>query len=185
MKIGNMKRQYKVFWVVYALLLLYVVADAIWERNEGMGHKHETVYDTIAVYDTIPYYHPVPRDSVVIRYVTATLPAAHDTGTDDGVPQEAVCDTTASDSARVVVPITQKVYETPDYRAYVSGYQAVLDSCFVRRQQWVVEPRPPDEPSRWGLSVGTGVSWTPEGMRPSMFVGVTYTFKRFRLSFYK
>ena len=174
-----MKRQYTFFWVVYALLLLLVVADAIWDRNRESGHKYETVYDTISVYDTIPYYHPVPRDSVVIRYVTATLPAAPDTEADDDVPQKAVCDTTASDSVRAVVPITQKVFETPDYRAYVSGYRATLDSCFVRRQQWVIEPRPPDKTSRWGLSAGTGVAWTPEGIRPSMFVGVTYTFKRF------
>lgn len=180
-----MKRFVNYFCGAFAVLCFTIASICFYNAVIRTGGKHETVYDTIAVYDTIPYYHPVPRDSVVIRYVTATLPAAHDTGTDDGVPQEAVCDTTASDSARVVVPITQKVYETPDYRAYVNGYQAVLDSCFVRRQQWVVEPRPPDEPSRWGLSVGTGVSWTPEGMRPSMFVGVTYTFKRFRLSFYK
>lgn len=180
-----MKRFVNYFCGAFAVLCFTIASICFYNAVIRTGGKHETVYDTIAVYDTIPYYHPVPRDSVVIRYVTATLPAAHDTGTDDDVPQEAVCDTTASDSARVVVPITQKVYETPDYRAYVSGYQAVLDSCFVRRQQWVVEPRPPDEPSRWGLSVGTGVSWTPEGMRPSMFVGVTYTFKRFRLSFYK
>lgn len=180
-----MKRQHILFWAVYALLLLLVVAEGVWDRDKSAGAKHETVYDTIAVYDTIPYYHPVPRDSVVIRYVTVTLPAAHDTGTDDDVPQEAVCDTTVSDSARVVVPITQKVYSTPDFTAYVSGYQASLDSFNIYRQHYLLEPRPPDKTSRWGLSVGTGVSWTPEGMRPSMFVGVTYTFKRFRLSFYK
>lgn len=129
-----MKRQFRLFWVVYALLLLLVVAEGVWDRDKSTGAKYETVYDTIAVYDTIPYYHPVPRDSVVVRYVTATLPAAHNTEADDDVPQEAVCDTTASDSARVVVPITQKVYSTPDFTAYVSGYQASLDSFNIYRQ---------------------------------------------------
>lgn len=180
-----MNRFINIFCAAFAVLCFVVASICFYNVAIATGHKHETVYDTIAVYDTIPYYLPVPRDSVVIRYVTATLPAAHDSIPAEDAPEDAVCEKAASDSARVVVPIMQKVYETPDYRAYVSGYQAVLDSCFVFRQQWVVEPRPPDEPSRWGLSVGTGVSWTPEGMRPSMFVGVTYTFKRFRLSFYK
>lgn len=180
-----MKRFVNYFCGAFAVLCFTIASICFYNAVIRTGGKHETVYDTIAVYDTIPYYHPVPRDSVVIRYVTATLPAAHDTGTDDDVPQEAVCDTTVSDSARVVVPITQKVYSTPDFTAYVSGYQASLDSFNIYRQHYLLEPRPPDKTSRWGLSVGTGVSWTPEGMRPSMFVGVTYTFKRFRLSFYK
>lgn len=174
-----MKRQYRLFWTVYALLLLLVVAEDVWDRDKSAGAKHETVYDTIPWFDTIPYYLPVPRDSVVIRYVTATLPAAHDSITADDVPGDAVCENAASDSARVVVPITQKVYCTPDFTAYVSGYQVSLDSFNIYRQHYLLEPRPPDKTSRWGLSAGTGVAWTPDGLRPALFVGVTYTFKRF------
>lgn len=161
------------------MLLLLVVAEDVWDRDKSAGAKHETVYDTVPWFDTIPYYLPVPRDSVVIRYVTATLPAAHDSITADDVPEDAVCEKAVSDSARVVVPITQKVYSTPDFTAYVSGYQASLDSFNIYRQHYQLEPRPPDKTNRWGLSAGTGVTWTPDGLRPALFVGVTYTFKRF------
>lgn len=161
------------------MLLLLVVAEDVWDRDKSAGAKHETVYDTVPWFDTIPYYLPVPRDSVVIRYVTATLPATHDSITADDVPEDAVCEKAVSDSARVVVPITQKVYSTPDFTAYVSGYQASLDSFNIYRQHYQLEPRPPDKTSRWGLSAGTGVAWTPDGLRPALFVGVTYTFKRF------
>lgn len=175
-----MKRFVNILCCVGAVLFL--LAAALCYHNAAKvsaGVKHETVYDTIPWFDTIPYYLPVPRDSVVIRYVTATLPAAHDSITADDAPEDAVCEKVASDSARVVVPITQKVYCTPDFTAYVSGYQASLDSFNIYRQHYQLEPRPPDKTSRWGLSAGTGVAWTPDGLRPALFVGVTYTFKRF------
>ena len=39
----------------------------------------------------------------------------------------------AEDSATVAVPITRKVYQTPDYRAVVSGFRPNLDSMEVYR----------------------------------------------------
>lgn len=174
-----MKRFVNILCCIGAVLFILAAALCYHEAKVSAGAKHETVYDTIPWFDTIPYYLPVPRDSVVIRYVTATLPAAHDSITADDVPEDAVCEKVASDSARVVVPITQKVYSTPDFTAYVSGYRASLDSFNIYRQHYLLEPRPPDKTSRWGLSAGTGVAWTPDGLRPALFVGVTYTFKRF------
>lgn len=174
-----MKRFVNILCCIGAVLFLLAAALCYHEAKVSVGAKSETVYDTVPWFDTIPYYLPVPKDSVVIRYVTATLPAAHDSITADDVPEDAVCEKAASDSARVVVPITQKVYCTPDFTAYVSGYQASLDSFNIYRQHYLLEPRPPDKTSRWGLSAGTGVAWTPDGLRPALFVGVTYTFKRF------
>lgn len=174
-----MKKIVNILCCIGAVLFLLAAALCYHEAKVSAGAKYETVYDTVPWFDTIPYYLPVPKDSVVIRYVTATLPAAHDSITADDVPEDAVCEKAASDSARVVVPITQKVYCTPDFTAYVSGYQASLDSFNIYRQHYLLEPRPPDKTSRWGLSAGTGVAWTPDGLRPALFVGVTYTFKRF------
>lgn len=169
----------KQFFTILACICLFIGGFCLGIALNPEGYKHETVYDTLTVIDTVPYYHPVPRDSTVIRYVTVTLPAAHDTGTADCVPREAACDTLSSDSVRAQVPITQKVYSTSDYTAYVSGYRASLDSIDIYRMQYSLEPRPPDKSSRWGLSAGTGVAWTPEGLKPALFVGISYTFKRF------
>lgn len=174
-----MKKIVNILCCIGAVLFLLAAALCYHEAKVSAGAKYETVYDTIPWFDTIPYYLPVPRDSVVIRYVTATLPAAHDSITADDVPEDAVCEKAASDSARVVVPITQKVYSTPDFTAYVSGYRASLDSIDIYRMLYSLEPRPPDKTSRWGLSAGTGVAWTPNGLKPALFVGVSYTFKRF------
>ena len=170
-----MKRFLNILCCIGAVLFLLAAALCYHEAKVSVGVKSETVYDTVPWFDTIPYYLPVPKDSVVIRYVTATLPAAHDSVPADDDPEEAM----AADSVRVEIPITQKVYSTPDYTAYVSGYRASLDSFNIYRQHYLLEPRPPDKTSRWGLSAGTGVAWTPDGLRPALFVGVTYTFKRF------
>lgn len=170
-----MKRFVNILYCIGAVLFLLAAALCYHEAKVSAGAKYETVYDTIPVFDTIPYYLPVPKDSVVIRYVTATLPAAHDSIPADDDPEEAM----AGDSVRVEIPITQKVYSTPDYTAYVSGYRASLDSVDIYRMQYSLEPRPPDKSSRWGLSAGTGVAWTPNGLKPALFVGVSYTFKRF------
>lgn len=170
-----MKRFVNILCCIGAVLFLLAAALCYHEAKVSAGAKYETVYDTVPWFDTIPYYLPVPRDSVVIRYVTATLPAAHDSVSADDAPEEAM----VGDSVRVVVPITQKVYSTPDYTAYVSGYRASLDSIDIYRMQYSLEPRPPNKTSRWGLSAGTGVAWTPNGLKPALFVGVSYTFKRF------
>ena len=170
-----MKRFLNILCCIGAVLFLLAAALCYHEAKVSVGAKHETVYDTIPWFDTIPYYLPVPKDSVVIRYVTVTLPAAHDSVPADDDPDEAM----ATDSVRVEMPITQKVYSTPDYTAYVSGYRASLDSIDIYRMQYSLEPRPPDKTSRWGLSAGTGVAWTPNGLKPALFVGVSYTFKRF------
>lgn len=170
-----MKRFVNILCCIGTVLFLLAAALCYHEAKVSVGAKYETVYDTIQWFDTIPYYLPVPKDSVVIRYVTATLPAAHDSVPADDDPDEAM----AADSVTVEIPITQKVYSTPDYTAYVSGYRASLDSIDIYRMQYSLEPRPPDNTSRWGLSAGTGVVWTPDGLRPALFVGVTYTFKRF------
>ena len=169
------ERYFNILCCIGAVLFLLAAALCYHEAKVSVGAKYETVYDTIPWFDTIPYYLPVPKDSVVIRYVTATLPAAHDSVPADDDPDEAM----AGDSVRVEIPITQKVYSTPDYTAYVSGYRASLDSMDIYRMQYSLEPRPPDKTSRWGLSAGTGVAWTPNGLKPALFVGVSYTFKRF------
>ena len=151
-----MKKIVNILCCIGALLFLLAAALCYHEAKVSAGAKYETVYDTVPWFDTIPYYLPVPKDSVVIRYVTATLPAAHDTETADDVPEDTVCTAMVNDSVRVEIPITQKVYSTPDYTAYVSGYRASLDSFYIYREHYVLEPRPPDKPKPPKVVVSIG-----------------------------
>lgn len=142
--------------------------------------------DTLTVIDTIPYYKPVPRDSVVIRYITETLPAVsphEDRPTGQGQNSEQSDSTEVTvpsvpdDSVKVQIPITQKRYETDRYRAYVSGYRPSLDSLFIFPERQVVRIR--EKPRRWHVGVQAGYGVTPAGFQPYIGVGVSYDFLSF------
>lgn len=102
----------------------------------------------------------------------------------------------------VMVPILQKVYQSPDYRAWVSGYNAALDSIeiypktvtvnnFVKPRKWSlsvesmygIKPFGVDLsaqvgyqfiPDRWGATLEAGYSFTGGGAEPFVGVGVSY-----------
>ena len=38
---------------------------------------YDVIRDTVIYNDTIPYYKPIPKDSLVVRYRTYTLPVAN------------------------------------------------------------------------------------------------------------
>jgi len=131
------------------------------------GGKGLVYEDTVEYVDTVPFYYPVPKDSVVIRYVTESLPVADVREVDFPIK---------SDSVRVEIPITQKVYEGNQYKAYVSGYSQSLDSVFVYPSTQVIRIR--DEPKRFSFGLSVGYGMTPKGFQP--FVGLSATYNLFR-----
>lgn len=144
--------------------------------GSGRQNSDGAMADTTNVYDTIRVYKPVPRDSAVIRYITQTVPTEE--GTEDMKPDGAepmpgiTVEITSGDSAKVNVPITQKRYETEDYRAYVSGYQPSLDSLFITKPTQIV--RITEKPSRWGIGISAGYGIGTKGLSPYIGVGVVY-----------
>lgn len=138
------------------------------------GMEYKTVRDTVLKVDTVPYYMPVPKDSIVVRYITRALPTA-----------KAEADTTAvADSASVVVPITRKMYEGEDYKAYISGWEARLDSIFVYPKTSIVtetvreSKRPPD---KWhiGVTAGYGCGIRSGQGEPFIGIGISYSLLSF------
>lgn len=79
------------------------------------------------------------------------------------------------DSVDVLVPITQKVYEDSTYRAYVSGFNASLDSIFVhRRTEYITSTKVvKSKPKRFSIGVQAGYGITPKGFQPYIGVGVS------------
>lgn len=172
---------------LFILVLGMLLGATVIARLFPNSRLHNTVCDavvcdTTTVYDTIRVYKPVPRDSVVVRYVTQVVEVtraeeqptiAEESEQEPSITVEA----TSSDSVRVNVPITQKVYETEDYRAYVSGYQPSLDSLLFLRPTQVVRIR--EKPKRWGVGVQVGYGFTPQGAQPYIGVGISYNLFRF------
>ena len=122
----------KIVFIIVAVVLVSMIAGYAGYRIAAVPQY--TVSDTVRteVVDTIPYYEPVAKDSTVVRYVTRYL-AVLPQGTTERDTTAAKDSTMMQDSVAVTVPITQKKYETEDYRAYVSGCEAQLDSIFVKR----------------------------------------------------
>lgn len=147
-------------------------------------HNMETSVhsDTVRteVIDTIPYFKPVPKDSVVVRYVTKALPVssrenseARDTEMVAMLSQH----TGHGDSVAVEIPITQKKYETDEYRAYVSGFEPNLDSIFVYQKtinEKVVSTQVHTKQPRLGVGVTTGVGYGVIHKKPDAYIGIGF-----------
>lgn len=166
-------------FLVYALVGVLLCLN-VYQCHRGKQSPSLGVYtDTLTVYDTIPYYKPVPRDSVVLRFITEKLPSS-EPKTSETVPnlQDSVQNfgkTVPEDSVTVQIPITQKRYETDTYRAYVSGYRPTLDSLFITQPRQVVQIK--QKPKRWsvGIQAGYGVTLTQTPQfAPYIGIGVSY-----------
>ena len=166
-----------------------------------MRRESIAVSDTtrVTIFDTIPYPMPVPKDSLVIRYITEKLPVS--TGTENfstknndfstgnsNIAQENITGNgnispdNIPDSVAVEIPITQKVYEDSLYRAYVSGYRPNLDSLIIFPRHDITTVTngytyPKSRQKRWGIGIHVGygmtMSRTPQ-FTPYIGFGISY-----------
>lgn len=121
----------------------------------------DTIVHRDTVVDTVEYRQPVPIDSIVLRYVPIKLPVA---------------DTVRADSVYVEVPIQQKEYKDSTYRAWVSGFNAKLDSIQIYQRTITVTQHIRAPYRRWGLGlqVGAGYSGTDKKISPYIGIGISY-----------
>lgn len=176
-------------WVVGIIFILSVALNVYHFATESSSSAITSDTTRVTVYDTIPFIKPKPKDSVVIRYVTERLPIVDK---EDNFLNN-ITDTTAMgapDSANVVLPITQKVYEDSTYKAYVSGYKPNLDSIFFYPKTEVQTiTNKVDDKSRWSISVslGYGLTLTKQPtFAPVASVNISYnlyTFPKLRKKF--
>lgn len=180
-------------WIMAVVLMLALIKVPK-DYQDYKGYNGFAEADTVTVYDTIPCYKPILKDSTVIRYVTVKLPKS-DSKLSENVKKlpKSVLDsrdsvghfgknapdinvTSTPDSADVVIPITQKVYGDSMYRAWVSGYEARLDSFHVyRRTEYVtIREKEPEKRFSWGFQAGLGM--TPKGLLPYVGAGATIKF---------
>lgn len=187
-------------FMLVGLVLGGIIGYGVFGRSKATDYVSER--DTSTYIDTIPYYQPVPKDSMVIKYVTRTLPVKRrDSSTTNKTDTSFAKNSRAAvlrlhsaehvqaqlcsrlhedvaqnnderDSAAVVIPITQKRYENEDYRAYVSGYEPNLDSIFVFPKTTVIHERSYKPPNKWHIGVQCGVGYTFKSKQFEPFIGV-------------
>ena len=154
-------------------------------RNARQPEGRIIERDTIVTYDTIAYLHPVPKDSVVLRYVTRHLAVVRadssqyidksDTISPGNYAQN--WENFIRDSADVEIPITQKRYYSDEYVAYVSGYEPSLDSIKVYPRTTLIRERSYKPPNKFhiGLNAGYGYGIKSKTFEPYVGVGISYS----------
>ena len=171
-------------WVL-VLFLIVVVGGVGFVCGVGFCRFSvgEAVRDTVVerVVDSVP----VVRDSVVVRVVERTLvrdeAESHEAKL-RGTVAEDIGNTLrggSGDSVRVAVPISQMVYEGEDYKAYVSGFEARLDSIFVDRRTVTVTKSVCRKPPRVSVGIVGGVGYGVLHRQADCFVGVGVSWRLF------
>lgn len=153
--------------VVIALALI-AVAFLLGRRSVKPEIVDIHTTDTVVVRDTVRETVLVPKVRYLTRVDTVLLKVPGDTVE---VP--------------VLVPISRKVYEGEDYRAVVSGFRASLDTLDIFRKTQTVtntvvqRVEVPGKPKRWGIGVSAGYALTPQGVKPYIGAGISYSFITF------
>lgn len=129
--------------LVIALPLLY---------KGGCEPKSEPKNDTIYIHDTIRIVEPTPTEEDVVRHDTAAFPMVEElerndkneskcvemSSVDESNDSDSLDNSLYNDSAKVVIPITERTYKDSTYKAVVRGYNPELVSLDIYRQQTTV-----------------------------------------------
>lgn len=156
--------------VVIAVIALALIAVAFLLGRRSVKPEIVEIQrtDTVVVRDTVRETVLVPKIRYLTRVDTVLLKVPGDTVE---VP--------------VLVPISRKVYEGEDYRAVVSGFRASLDTLDIFRKTQTVtntvvqRVEVPGKPKRWGIGVSAGYALTPQGVKPYIGAGISYSFITF------
>lgn len=164
---------------VFAIALIMCIASFVVGRmsktsDYPVGHAEEVV-NRIDEVKEVSDIAPATRDSIVVKYqyvsVPLTLPPE-----DSIIGRSIVSDiavVVSGDTAQLQIPISQKVYESEDYRAYISGYHAQMDSIFIKQRTTTIKLREPYQMPRFSVGVHAGYGMTPKGFQPYVGIGVS------------
>ena len=160
-------------WIL-CIVLLGVLA---WQHFGRIPSRHETVWDTIPIYDTITHDTVIPRDSIVLRYEVVNLPMVGNISRKNILENGNIAlNNIPTDSARVVIPITQQHYKEDDFEAWVSGFRASLDSIRVFPKSYYLKPKV-TKPKRLVISGGVNLGYNPFTRRFEPTLGVSVGWK--------
>lgn len=153
--------------LIYTLLIAFVscalgcyIGSKVY--SYATEYKYKTIVDTVTIYDTLVYREPVPKDSVILRYKTISVPVTYiDT-----------LQVTTYDSISVSLPIEQKHYCDSTYDAWVSGYELFLDSIKVYNKFEQITIK--EKQKKWGIGIQGGIGVTPKSVQPYVGIGISY-----------
>lgn len=140
-----------------------------------VGYRHHAfstpTSDTIRVRDTIKIYIPQYVEKQHIGTDVARLPR---------IALLNISATDTHDSIDVAIPLERVVYEEPDFRAVVEGYQPRLVEINIFPETQTIIRNIPAKNKGWAINFGPTVCYgiTKDGLRLCLGAGATvsYTF---------
>lgn len=178
------------FWFITGNVSGYFIGKAKYDKPIIESVER----DTTTTIDTIPDIAPTPKDSTpvrtVIRWLPMKLPKASGTKESVDNPYPASTDTISQwqlfgnsehpqDSALVEIPITSKHYSSEQYDAWISGYEASLDSIKVYSKETLITERivTSKPPNRLSLDVEAGADYMTQAKDMATFAFGDLTYK--------
>ena len=145
-----------------ALLLVYlgaVIGSSVCSKGSQIEVREKV--DTLFIYDTIKVSEPV---FIKQRIVDSILVAVTDT-------------IVRNDTTFLALPKQQREYRSPQFRAWVSGYDPKLDSIKLYQTTKQITKEIPviqKQKPRFSLGVTGGYGAGKDGLTPFVGVGLTY-----------
>ena len=153
-----------IFW---AVLIVSVLLNVFLATIVNSQRTTDISADPLVVHDTIRIVEPQIVKEEVVRYEMVILPVI------DTIVKIDTIDSV--DSAKVVIPITERTYEDSTYKAVVRGYNPELVSLDIYRQQTTVyrqQTRKPKVVISAGVYGGFGVKGADYGLGISVGVPI-------------
>ena len=158
---------------IYIVIVIVVLACGLTIGYRfGDSGAIGVVADTIYIHDTMVVREPVAVESkpVCVRSYRVKLLGRIGKQNDSIGKQNGK----QNDSVEVELPIEQKVYGDSTYKAWVSGFDARLDSIKLFQPTKYITITTKQKTSRWNVGIQGGVGITPKGIQPYIGVGVSY-----------
>ena len=153
--------------LIYTLLIAFIscalgcyIGSKVY--SYATKYKYKTIVDTVTIYDTLVYREPIPKDSVILRYKTISVPVTY-------------IDTlqVIRDSISVSLPISQKHYaDSTSYDVWISGYEPCLDSIKVYNKVEQITIK--EKQKKWSIGIQGGIGVTPKSVQPYVGIGISY-----------
>lgn len=162
-------------WAVLPGISMIIFAISIITCHYGVQSiKNKYNYKDTVVYDTTNVTNPIPKDSTVLCYRSVKLPIQSKDSTGNIRIEK--------ESVSVSIPIVQKEYSDSSYHAWISGYEAKLDSIkVVNKSRVITNTVTVVKKHHFGIGIQLGATYKnsnvtnwKDNVSPYVGIGISY-----------
>ena len=115
-------------WLVAIAIVIFVLFG--WSNKRKVEYRDVLKTDTLVIHETISVIKPIHIKETIVRHDTVFFPIYNELDS-IGRLSNGLSNGLSNDSAKVVIPITERTYEDSTYKAVVRGYNPELVSLDI------------------------------------------------------